>query len=167
MIHRSDYYSCASCNGPQYSQSMQFRFSTFPSGTPTRSPHKARTTYNRHVRMYCMILTYFSKVWPLRHRGGRAGRLYVGAFQSTVFDEKRVPGRLYRYDAAPAEYIEMWSRIVRVHCVRSLYSNGPASCCLRNYWGWRYSPTIDNCADKEFEIDRRSVESMATRNSRS
>ena len=48
----------------------------------------------------------------------------------------------------------MWSRIERVHHVRSLHSNGSASCRLTNYWGRRYSPTNCNCAEREFEIDR-------------
>ena len=54
--------------------------------------------------------------------------------------------------------IEIWSRIVRVHCVRNLYSNGSASCRLTSYWEQRYSPTNCNCADSEFEIDRLTVE---------
>ena len=52
----------------------------------------------------------------------------------------------------------MWSRIERVHHVRSLHSNGSASCRLTNYWGRRYSPTNCNCAEREFEIDRSTVE---------
>ena len=54
--------------------------------------------------------------------------------------------------------IQMWSRIVRVHCVRSLYSSGPASCRLTKCWERRYSPTNCNWADREFEDDRLTVE---------
>ena len=42
--------------------------------------------------------------------------------------------------------------------MRSLYSNGPSSCCLTNFQGRRYSPTNCNCAKLEFEIDRLTVE---------
>ena len=41
-----------------------------------------------------------------------------------------------------------------IPCVRSLCTNGPASCCLPNCCELRYSLTNGYFGDREFQIDR-------------